>query len=355
MKATAVQCLLVFATMGLLVGCNSAHRSAAAGLEITAVPSASIGGPTRLEAISGRVRHPVDGAEVVLYARSGIWWIQPLTDQPFTRVKPDGTWENVTHLGSEYAALLVEGGYQPAAKLTMLPHAEGNVLAVASVQGKKLDKSLSSAQIEFSGFQWSVQSGVSDHGGRPYVYDTANAWTDPDGKLHLKMGSRNGHWSCAEISLNKKSGYGTYTFVVEDSSHLRPSAVLGMFTWDDGRSTNFRNEMDIELSRWGNVRNKNAQFVVQPFYSEHNLVRFVTSPGTVTYTLEWLPGKAIFTASHRDSRTAKPSLIEQHVFTADVPTPADERIHVDLYDFQHVDDANNAEEAVIDRFSFQPL
>jgi len=33
-------------------------------------------------------------------------------------------------------------------------------------------------------------------------------------------------------------------------SHSQPSAVMGMFLWDDEQSTNFRNDLDMELSRW---------------------------------------------------------------------------------------------------------
>ena len=46
--------------------------------------------------------------QIVLSARSGTWYVQPYADQPFTRIRPDGTWSNSTHLGTEYAALLAE-------------------------------------------------------------------------------------------------------------------------------------------------------------------------------------------------------------------------------------------------------
>jgi|SRR5271166_2446325 len=79
------------------------------------------------------------------------------------------------------------------------------------------------------------------HGQRPWrepnEYDPANAWTDEKGYLHLRMAQRNGHWTCAEVSLNRSLGYGTYRFVVQDTAHLRPSAVLGLFTWGDIRQT----------------------------------------------------------------------------------------------------------------------
>ena len=55
------------------------------------------------------------GDRIVLFAKSssGLWWVQPLTAEPFTTIAPDGTWKSDIHLGLEYAALLVRPGYAP--------------------------------------------------------------------------------------------------------------------------------------------------------------------------------------------------------------------------------------------------
>ena len=60
--------------------------------------------------IGGRVTGARPGQRIVIYTKSGVWWVQPLTAQPFTTVEPDGTWKNTIHLGMEYAALLVDDG-----------------------------------------------------------------------------------------------------------------------------------------------------------------------------------------------------------------------------------------------------
>ena len=336
----------------LLGGCKS-NVLRKPVVEITQVPAASIGGPAEMDAIQGRVSHAKPGEQVVLYARSGVWWLQPLTDEPYTKIQADSTWKNVTHLGSEYGALLVESGYRPASKLVTLPSVGNGVLAIAVMKGKEGAAAVT-PKIHFGGYDWSVQTGISDHGGQPYQYDSANAWTDEKGYLHLRMEYRNGRWSCAEVSLDRSLGYGTYQFVVQDISHLRPSAVLGMFTWDDARSTNFRNELDIELSRWGNPANKNAQYVVQPFYAPDNLARFNVPGGPMTYIVRWEPGKVSFQTID-DSATGHGKLISEHLFTEGTPTPANERIHMDLYDFHHAaGSSNEPDEAVIEKFEFQP-
>ena len=85
--------------------------------------------------IGGRAAGIRPGQRIVIYTKSGVWWVQPLTSEPFTTVGPDGTWENTIHLGMEYAALLVDGGYRPANTRDALPPLGGGVIAIATRQG----------------------------------------------------------------------------------------------------------------------------------------------------------------------------------------------------------------------------
>ncbi|MCI0387824.1 MAG: sensor histidine kinase [Acidobacteria bacterium] len=94
------------------------------------------GGTGKIAAIEGRVIGARSGQQIVLFARSGAWYVQPLTDQPFTKIQPDSTWRNSTHLGTEYAALLVEPEYRPPAMTNVLPNKGGAVVAVAIVPGE---------------------------------------------------------------------------------------------------------------------------------------------------------------------------------------------------------------------------
>jgi hypothetical protein len=59
--------------------------------------------------------------KIVLYAKNGTWWVQPLSTEAFTRLSENSTWTNSTHVGTEYAALLVEPGYHPATTMSVLP------------------------------------------------------------------------------------------------------------------------------------------------------------------------------------------------------------------------------------------
>lgn len=347
-KSSRVVSVLVWA---LVVGCRSQHAPLQPTIEITNAPMASIGGPVQMGNIEGRVNNAKADQQVVVYARSGVWWIQPLTNQPFTKIQSDLTWKNSTHLGTEYAAFLVDSGYRPASKLVVLPKAGNGVAAIAILKGKSGVPDAPSI-IHFSGYDWTVRAADSDRGGEPNGYDPANAWTDEKGYLHLRMSQRNGRWSCAEVSLSRSLGYGTYRFVVEDSAHLDPSAVLGIFTWDDSRSEGFRNELDIELSRWGNPDGKNGQYVIQPFYAPENLSRFVVPTGVLVHQFRWQPGSVTFkTFRGRADSGANP--VNEHVFILGIPKPANETLHIDLYDFHHAESGSQRPvEVVIKRFEY---
>lgn len=338
----------------LLSGCHSRNSPPKAALQITQVPAANAGGPVQMGFIEGRVSNGMPGQQIVIYAYSGIWWIQPFANQPFTRIQPDSTWRNSTHLGTEYAAVLVEPGYRPASKITALPPPGNGVIAVTRMKGKQAAPVVSKI-IHFSGYDWNVRSAASDRGGEPNAYDPENAWVDQNGYLHLRMQYRDGQWSCAEVSMTRSLGYGSYMFVVQDTGHLSPSAVLGLYTMDDLRTDDVRSELDVELSRWGSAANKNAQFVVQPFYVPENIDRFEVPAGVLTHMFRWEPGRASFQTVPGSGMRPGAARINEHVFTSGIPIPANETPHIDLYDFHH--SRNSSEqpaEVVIEKFEFLP-
>lgn len=126
---------------------NAGHRPAddAGGMgagrpsiEITLVPHRGSGGPDVMEKIAGRVSG-VNAKEckVVLFVYSDKWYVQPYFDSPYTTIEADNKWENDTHLGSVYAALLVRNSYKPPDTTGTLPGVGGDVLAVARADGVK--------------------------------------------------------------------------------------------------------------------------------------------------------------------------------------------------------------------------
>jgi hypothetical protein len=345
--------LLLFGV--LLVGCHSKNLAPRKpSVQLTRVPSANPGGPEQLDYIEGRATDTRPDQQIVLYAHSGIWWVQPFANRPFTKIQDNSTWKNSTHLGTEYAALLVEPGYHPESKIEALPKEGNGVVAVATAVGKAAAP-IVSKMLHFSGYDWIVRAAASDRGGETNSYDPANAWVDQKGYLHLQMALRDGRWSCANVALTRSLGYGTYRFVVQDSADLQPSAVLGIYTLDEGKSDEIRNELNIELSRWGEPGKKNAQYVVQPYYVPENISRFMVPAGVLTHTLHWQPGIASFKTTRGPVVGTESKSISEHAFTAGVPTPAAETVHIELYEFHHSKNiSQRPAEVVIEKFEYLP-
>lgn len=346
---------MVLGLVGVLLGgCHSSTLSSRPTVQITRVPAANPGGPVQMDFIEGRATNSKPGQQIVLYAYSGIWWIQPFASQQYTKIQPDSTWRNFTHLGTQYAAMLVGPDYHAPTKMANLP-AEGNgVIAVAMAAGKP-DAPIVSRVLRFSGYDWTVRTAASDRGGQSNTYDPTNAWTDKNGFLHLRMEEHDGVWSCAEVNLTRSLGYGSYIFVVQDIGHLSPSDVLGLYTVDEFRTDNVRSELDMEFSRWGLAGTKNAQYVVQPFYVPENVSRFMAPGGVLTHVLHWEAGRVSFRTVRGATAGNGASSVSEHVFTSNVPTPAKETAHIGLYSYiRSKDSSQQPVEVVIEKFEFLP-
>jgi hypothetical protein len=335
----------------MLSSCQSRSANTAPSIEFSDLPPSGDGSPDKLHSIAGRVTGAQPGQKIVLFARSGIWWVQPTGDQPLTAIRPDSTWRNFTHPGSAYAALLVNPEYRPPLTVERLPQLGGKVLAVAIAEGPMLTRTASKT-LTFSGYDWELREVASDRGGTRNLYDPSNAWTDKDGFLHLRLRKKENEWTSAEVILRRSLGYGTYRLVVRDISHLEPAAVFSIFTWDDSGPPR---EMDIEISRWGEPSGKNAQYVVQPYYVPANAVRFMAPSGTLTHFMRWEPGRVSFKTVRDSEDRGAVRLVDEHSFTSGVPSPANESIHINLYRFDNKANPLHHEcEVIVEKFEHLP-
>jgi signal transduction histidine kinase len=105
--------LLLLLFCALPGGCHSQDAKNQPDIDFSKVPPAAQGGRERVGTIAGRVTGARAGEQIVIYAKSGPWWVQPWPDQAFIPIHADSTWRTTTHLGYQYAALLVEPGYHP--------------------------------------------------------------------------------------------------------------------------------------------------------------------------------------------------------------------------------------------------
>jgi len=174
--------------------------------------------------------------------------------------------------------------------------------------------------------------------------------------MHLRIAKVSGKWTCAEVTLTRSLGYGTYSFMVRDTSHLEPAAVFGMFTWDYAGDEQDHREMDIEITRWGDPANNNAQYVVQPFYIPANVVRFAMPSGVLTHSFRWQPGSVSFrTIRSSKSGSKAPPVVAEHTFKTGIPSPGIESVRMNLYILRVARvPLQNGAEVVVEKFQYLP-
>jgi hypothetical protein len=129
--------------------------------------------------------------------------------------------------------------------------------------------------------------------------------------LQFKRSNVTGEWLASEVRVvpadGTKFNHGKYDFSIQSvsvlgadgnvlSNQLPAELVLGFFTWDDTDKyvahENWNHEVDIELSRWGNATNEDAQFLMQPPGSPQQH-RFATGgqQGGHRWQFTWNPGE----------------------------------------------------------------
>ena len=351
----------------VLTGCHSSSsRTSAPKVAFSKVAAAYQESPYKTDIterdyktdiIDGRVTGARTGQRIVLFAKTdGRWGVCRQSDQPFTNIETDGRWKASVHLGLQYAALLVDPTYNPPEQTESLPTVGNGVVALAVVNGEGSAPVLPSPKIlNFSGYEWTTSAGPIFRAGSRNFFDPGNVWTDERGALHLRISGSPGKWAAAEVKLTRSLGYGTYRFQLRDISHLEPSAVLTLITWDGVGTESTRRELDVELGRWGYLDNTNVNYVVQPYYVPANFVAFKASPGLYAHSFRWEPGKVTFSTVAGSGNTIGGRVINQHVFTSGVPSPEGESVRIALYVFHqgHIP-LKNENEVIIDRFEYLP-
>jgi len=350
----------------VLIGCHSSSKNSAQIVAFSKIPAADQESPYKTDMterdyktdlIEGRVTGARSGQRIVLYAKTdGRWGVCRQSGQPFTNIETDGRWKASVHLGIQYAALLVDPTYNPPEQTESLPIAGNGVVALAVVNGDGAAPVLPSRKIlNFSGYEWTTSTGPIFHAGSRNFFDPANVWTDERGALHLRISGSPGKWTAAELKLTHSLGYGTYRFQVRDVSHLEPSALLTLITWDGLGTEGNRHELDVELGRWGYLDNDNVHYVVQPYYVPANFVAFRVPAGVYTHSFRWELGKVTFSTVAGSGNTTGGRVINQHVFTSGVPSPEGESVRIALYVFHqgHIP-LKNENEVIIDKFEYLP-
>jgi len=349
-------CLILACTMAF-VGCERPRSDEGPVIEFTKIPPTAEGGRERTAIIAGRVSGARPRQQIVLYAHAGAWWVQPTVESPFTPIQSDSTWSAKIHLGNEYAALLVDPDYHPPATMDLSPTAEGSVVTVKIVKGEGSLPPLPTKALHFSGYDWNVRMTSAARGGVSNLYDADNAWVDTSGALHLRIGMKDGKWTCALVSQTRSLGYGTYRFTVHNVAQLEPAALLSAHTYDESGGDQHYREMDLEIGRYGDKRSPdNLRYGIVPLYLPANTASFSEPAGAFTHSMLWEPGRVTFQTFRESSSGGRegPAFYE-HVFNSGVPSPGKELFVFMFYVVpSDTSPLTRDNELVIDKFDYLP-
>jgi hypothetical protein len=130
-----------------------------------------------------------------------------------------------------------------------------------------------------------------------------------------------------------------------------------MFTWDYSIDSENHREFDIDISRWGDADNKNAEFLLQPNFVPANVSRFNAPAGKLKHTIVWEPGRITMETSRLSTRAGS-SLIFKRVFTSETPTAGSESVRITFYIYRKPTGDSlplqHPAEVVVDRFEYLP-
>jgi hypothetical protein len=105
-------------------------------IQITLIPRKG-SGPDDTERIAGTVSGASElDCKVVIFAHTDTWYVQPWVVSYDTPIGKDCKWDNDTHLGFEYAALLVKKSFKTTSPVAILPNVGGSVLDLTKVPAK---------------------------------------------------------------------------------------------------------------------------------------------------------------------------------------------------------------------------
>jgi hypothetical protein len=113
-------------------------------------------------------------------------------------------------------------------------------------------------EVEFAGHAWYVRDYPGGPG--PNTWSADDVFVD-DAGLHMFIGEANGVWTSTEVvMLGPPLGFGTYEFEVTGAiDSMDRNVVLGLFNYplNDSVGPNGTNEIDIEITPWGDRQNPN--------------------------------------------------------------------------------------------------
>jgi hypothetical protein len=225
-----------------------------------------------------------------------------------------------------------------------------------------LSVSAQAMDIEFAGYTWAVRSGRGGPG--PNAWDQNNVWLDSSTNLHLKISQRDGKWSCAEVTMKRRLGFGHYQFQTTGRlDRFDDNVVLGLFNYPTGDvGPGGTHEIDIEFARWGAAKNPMGNYTVWPVLKSLKQVSksfpFDLAGDETTHRFVWSRSEVKFRSlqGHREDDRDEInawvySPIDASRYVSQQPMP----VHINLWLFKGLAPKDGREvEVIIHDFKFAP-
>lgn len=211
--------------------------------------------------------------------------------------------------------------------------------------------------LEFADRTWTVKTGFGGPG--PCHWTPDNVWVDDEGSLHLRIKHNGETWQCAEIFSTETFQFGSFQWWVNARvDRFDPNVVLGLFPYlgPDGR-----NEIDIEMARWGDAKKNLGNFTVWPASADGERTHTFPvnlSGSFTTHRMKWHEKSVHFQMlnGHRNdnqneinSWTYKPKDYEPRIPRDAMP------VHMNLWLYRGLPPTDGRSvEVVITDFTYQP-
>lgn len=213
--------------------------------------------------------------------------------------------------------------------------------------------------LHWSGLSWLIYPASTQGPDQDPLNDSETAvYLDTHKHLHLKIEKIGKDWHSTQLAALWTPQYGTYRWVTHGRfRNFDKFVVLGLFVFSPS-APRLSKELDIENGKFGGTpsyRGYNAQFAVQPYYSPHHRVHYLTPRGniTMTQTMVWKPGLVKF----KTSMGSKPGgrVLKRFSYRGpDVPQPSGERLVMNLWMFHHHKPTRGTRNATLYSFHFTP-
>jgi hypothetical protein len=218
--------------------------------------------------------------------------------------------------------------------------------------------------VDFAGYTWDVREGGGGPG--PNQWRADNVRVGADG-LHLRISVSAGVWSCAEVTMTRSLGFGTYVFELAGRPDtFDRNVVLGLFDYPPKKiGPDGTNEIDIEFAQWGDPANDlRLNWTVYPPAlgpdPTHKERPLALAGNASTHQFEWTTDGVRFASYDGWQDAGGLSLIAKW---NDAPSHPRHRIpqqalpvHMNLWLFDGQAPVDGQEvEVVIRNFSFKPL